>query len=313
MPYEPETRNVKLETIKPMSHLTETEFHQLIETIRKRHQKTFSGYWFNLITFKDYYFIQGNIDDGRSECGINRNSAALVDEIKADDIKGVWPEIMGYPIEESEEEQIVQFLSSQNENDIELIVPERNLARPVEWERFDLTGEFVMYATFIYPAILEVLSHINFEKVLDMGCGSANLIQHIHNHFPDAACYGIDSNQNNIEAAEEMNISNIFLGDCSNVNGILPDGLFFDMVIFSGLLNRQVTEKEEALSILTEALKRIKKGGHIIITGYSSCHLTAEDLTAMGIEVLRKSIPKNLFHTYMKYHLRQFYLGKVIK
>lgn len=295
-----------------MSYLTETDFHQLIDTIRKRPKKMFSGYWFNLVTFKDCHFIQGNIDDSRSECGINRNIATLVDEIKPDDIKGVWPEIMGYPIEESEEEQLVQFLSSQKESDIELIVPERNLARPVEWERFDFTGEFTIYATFIYPAILEVLSHIEFKKVLDMGCGSGNLIQHIHNHFPDVVSYGIDINQNNIEATREMHIPNIFLGDCSNVNDILPDGLFFDMVIFSGLLNRQVTKKEEAISILAETLKRIKKGGHIIITGYSSCHLTAEDLTAMGIEVIRKSIPKNLFLTYMKYHLRQLYLGKLI-
>jgi 2-polyprenyl-3-methyl-5-hydroxy-6-metoxy-1,4-benzoquinol methylase len=294
-----------------MNYLTEHEFDQLIDAIRKRPQKTFSGYWLNLITFKNCHFIQGNIDDGRSERGINRNIAALVDEISADDIKGVWPEVMGYPIEESEEEQLVQFLSSQHENRIELIVPERNLARPVEWERFDFTGEFVVYATFIYPAILEVLSTITFKTVIDMGCGSGNLIQHIHNHFPDVVCYGIDINPNNIEAAKEMNIPNIFLGDCSFVNNILSDDLFFDVAIFSGLLNRQVTKKEEAISILAETLKRIKKGGHIIITGYSSCHLTAEDLTSLGIHVLRRSIPKNLFLTYMKYHLRQLYLGKI--
>jgi len=284
------------------------DFDQLIGNIRRRNKERFSGYWFNLIEFRDCRFIQGNIDDEKSEQGINRNIATLVDGIRPDDIKGAWPEITGYPIDESEEEQLAKFISSQGENDVELIVPERNLARSVEWGRFDSTQEFRMYDRFIYPAIIEALEGIQFHRLLDMGCGSGNLIQQIKELFPHVDCFGIDVNTSNIEAAEEMNVPNIYPGDCLDVNDILPDGLLFDMVIFSGLLNRQVTKKEEAVNILTNTLERIEKGGHIIITGYSSCHLTANDLTDMRLDVLRKSLPRNIFKDYFDYYLRQFYV-----
>ncbi len=294
--------------IQLMELKSERDFDQSIGNIRRRNKERFSGYWFNLIEFKDCRFIQGNIDDEKSEQGINRNIAALVDGIRPDDIKGVWPKITGYPIDESEEEQLVKFISSQGENDVELIVPERNLARSVEWDRFDSTKEFTVYAAHIYPAILEALSHFKFHRLLDMGCGSGNLIQDIVKRSPDVTCYGIDVNPDNIEAAEEMNVPNIYPGDCLDVNDILPDGLLFDMVIFSGLLNKQVTKKEESVKILTNTLERIEKGGHIIITGYSSCYLTANDLTDMGLDVLRKSLPRNIFKDYFDYYLRQFYV-----
>lgn len=295
---------------KKMNLQSDKDFTQLIQHIRKRPKEIFSGYWFNLIKFLSYNFIQGNIHDEISECGINRNIATLVDEIKAEDIKGVWPEIMGYPIDESEEEALVKYLSTQRESDVELIVPKRNLARSVEWNRFDSTRESKIYANFIYPAILEVLECIEFHQLLDVGCGSGNLIEAIKDRFPNANCYGIDINIKNIEAVKEKRLSNIFPGDCEWIDDILPDDLFFDMVIFCGLLNIQITDKEKATRILNKTLQKLKIGGHIIMTGYSPCHFTAEDLTRMGIYVLRKSIPKNIFKDYMGYYLRQLYLGK---
>jgi len=61
---------------------------------------------------------------------------------------------------------------------------------------------------------------------------------------------------------------------------------------------------------LCKALSRLRKGGHIIITGYSPCHFTADDLAEKGIKVLCKSIPKNIFKDYMGFYLRQLYLGR---
>jgi 2-polyprenyl-3-methyl-5-hydroxy-6-metoxy-1,4-benzoquinol methylase len=299
-----------MQSKKKMNLQSDKDFTQLIQHIRKRSKKRFSGYWFNLIKFKDYHFIQGNINDDISECGINRNIATLIDEIKADDIKGVWPEITGYPIEESEEETLVNYLSAQGESDLELIIPERNLARSLNWDRFDSAQEFKTYVTFIYPAILEVLEGIEFHHLLDVGCGPGNFIEAITKRFPNVNCCGIDINVKNINAAKEKKLSNIFLGDCEWIDDILPDDLFFDMVIFCGLLNIQITDKEKATRILNKTLQKLKIGGHIIITGYSPCHFTAEDLTQMGIKVLRKTIPKNIFKDYMDYYLRQLYLGR---
>ena len=293
-----------------MDFKSDKDFNQLIKNIRKRPKERFSGYWFNLIKFRDYHFIQGNIADDISETGINRNIATLVDEITTDEIKGIWPEIMGYPIYESEEGLLVKYLSAQSEREVELIIPERNLARSVEWGRFDSTIEFSKYETFIYPAIVEVLEGIEFHRFLDVGCGSGNLIKVITDRFPNVNYCGIDSNSKNIEAAKERKLSNVFLGDCEWIDDILPDTLFFDMILFCGLLNIQVTDKEKADKILNKTIQRLKSGGHIIITGYSPCHFTAEDLVGKGIQVLRKSIPKNIFKDYMGYYIRQLYLGR---
>ena len=293
-----------------MNIKTHKDFNQLVLNIRKRSKERFSGYWFNLIKFQDYHFIQGNIEDDISEFGINRNIVALVDEIKTEEIKGTWPEIMGYPIEESEEGLLVKYISAQGERDVELIIPERNIARSVEWGRFDSTIEYRKYETVIYPAIIEVLEDIEFHTFLDVGCGSGNLIKLITDRIPNVIYYGIDGNSKNIEAAKEKKLSNIFLGDCERIDEILSDALFFDMILFCGLLNVQVTNKEKADKILNKTIPRLKSGGHIIITGYSPCHFTAEDLAEKGIQVLRKSIPKNIFKDYIGYYLRQLYLGR---
>jgi len=233
-----------------------------------------------------------------------------VDEIKTEEIKGTWPEIMGYPIDESEEGLLAKYLSAQSEREVELIIPERNLARSVEWGRFDSTIEFKKYENFIYPAIVEVLERIEFHTFLDAGCGSGNLIKLITDRMPNVNYCGVDDNSKNIEAAKEKKLSNIFLGDCERIDEILPDTLFFDMILYCGLLNVQVTNKEKAGKILNKTISRLKSGGHIIITGYSPCHFTAEDLAEKGIQVLRKSIPKNIFKDYMGYYLRQLYLGR---
>jgi 2-polyprenyl-3-methyl-5-hydroxy-6-metoxy-1,4-benzoquinol methylase len=289
---------------------SEKDFYSLIHKIRQRDKETLSGYWFNLIKYKDCQFIQGNINDEKSEVGINRNLATLTDEIRPDDIKGFWPEISGYPIYKPEEEILVKYMSALGENDIEIIIPERDVARPVDWDRFDSTGEFRIYSTFIYPAIIDVLTIIEFHRFLDMGCGSGNLIQAIKKSYPDAECYGIDINDKNIEATEENELPNIYLGDSEKINDILPDGLSFDVIIFCGLLNKQVTTREESTKILANSLQRLKKGGHIIMTGYSACYLTANNLTSMGIQILRKSIPENIFKDYFHFYLRQLYLGR---
>jgi len=286
------------------------DFNRLILNIGTRTPHKFSGHWFNVIKFRNCHFIQGNVIVETPEQNILRNIAALVDEKDALSMRGIWPEIMGRPISKSEERDLVQFISFQERNDVELIIPERKLARSVRWDRFDETREFNLYCTYIYPAILDALDKISFHRLLDVGCGSGNLIREIVHRFPDADCHGLDITPANIEAAEDEGMKDIYHGDAEMVNDIIPEGRIFDVMVFSGLLNRQVTEREETVMILKESLKRLKQGGYVIITGYSSCHLSADDLTNMGIEVLQKSFPGNIFKDYFDYYLRQFYLGR---
>ena len=341
-----------------MNCLSNSEFHTLIEKIRRRPDETVSGQWFNVITYGTCSFIQGNIINDDASSGIMRNIASLVDIVLIDDIAGFWPEIQGHPITITEESTLIDYLSSRGAHEVELIVPERNRARPVDWDRFDETTEYKMYKEHIYPAIMDTIVDITYDRgmndlpsghvgsveleknalrLLDMGCGSGNLIEDINARFrlgsgekqggcidggalaevskkrlPVFECYGVDINPANVDAAEEKHLKNIFLGDCEHIDGIFPPDLNFDIIIFSGLLNRQVTDRDKAFRILDKTLKKLKHGGFVIITGYTSCHLTAENLTHMGIDVLKKCIPGNLFKDYFDYYLRQLYLGRKV-
>lgn len=144
------------------------------------------------------------------------------------------------------------------------------------------------------------------------GCGCGNLVEINRCRLPNFDCCGIDINPDNIEAAAEKNIPDIHLGDSEDIAAVLPPAMIFNVIVFSGLLNRQVTTREKAGRILTKAIQRLKRGGHIIITGYTSCHFTAADLSGMGLTVLRKCIPENIFRDYYNYSLRQLYVARKI-
>lgn len=143
-------------------------------------------------------------------------------------------------------------------------------------------------------------------------CECGNLMHIDRGRMPPIDCCGIDINPDNIEAAQEKGIGRILLGDGENIEVLLPPAVMFDIIVFCGLLNRQVTSREKAERILIEALRRLKRGGHIIVTGYTSCHFTAADYHGMGLEVLWKSIPENIFRNYQSYSLRQLYVARKI-
>lgn len=173
------------------------------------------------------------------------------------------------------------------------------------------------------------------DRLLDLGCGCGDLIEAIKCHYcrkryegrqrrcrgesppgepggriPDFDFFGIDCNPDNVFAAESKRGGRIVEGDCRQLDTLLSDGLDFDVIVCCGLLNRQVTTRKEALDILEQVHSRLRSGGHIIVTGYTACHLSADDFSLLGIEVLQKSIPENLFKPYRDYHLRQFYVGR---
>lgn len=143
-------------------------------------------------------------------------------------------------------------------------------------------------------------------------CGCGNLMEINRAPIPTVDCYGIDINPDNIEAAQEKGICHILLGDGEDIDALLPPDMMFEIIVFCGLLNRQVTSRKKAEQILTGAMHRLKPGDHIIVTGYTSCHFTARDFSGMGMEVLRKSIPEHIFKDYQSYSLRQLYVARKI-
>lgn len=286
----------------------EKQFRETVERIKAAEPVSLTGRWFNLIRAGGCDFLQGEVWDTDAGKGHNRNIALLVEGVGPEDIQGFWPEVTGYPVTETEEAFLVRYISSLDANEAELIVPLRNVSPSVNWGRFDEEKEYAIYESAIYPALLDALSGIPFSRLLDAGCGSGNLLERIAERFPDAELHGLDVNPDNIEASRDRGMTNIYEGDAGDMDRLLPRDMTFDVIVFCGLLNRQVTERQQALDILTLALKRLAPGGHIVITGYSSCHLTADELSRAGLSVLRKCLPKHLFRDYEGYALRQLYL-----
>ena len=286
----------------------EEQFREAVGRIRAAAPVSLTGRWFNLIRAGGCDFIQGEVYDADAGKGHTRNIALLVEGVEAEDLEGFWPEVTGRPVSVEDEEVIVRFISSLGENEAELIVPLRNVSPSVNWGRFDEEKEYGIYESAIYPAVLDALCGIPFRRLLDAGCGSGNLLERIAGRCPDAECHGIDVNPDNVEAARERGLTHIYEGDAGEMDRLLPRGAVFDAIVFCGLLNRQVTARQKALDILQTSVGRLVPGGHVVITGFSSCHLTADDLSRAGLSVLRKCLPKNLFRDYGSYALRQLYL-----
>lgn len=172
-----------------------------------------------------------------------------------------------------------------------------------------------------------------FDRLLDVGCGCGDLIQELQDVLRSREeewgncgcadlrrllrlmpprpleCHGIDANPDNVEEAGRRGLVSIRVGDAEDVKEP-PGEPAFDILIFCGLLNRQITTREQAEEILRHSLSRLRRGGHLIITGYTSCHLTADDLSRLGLVVLQKCFPDRLFLNYKEYHLRQFYVAR---
>ncbi len=338
--------------------MAEADFSNVIRSIRERPRTDLYGPWFNLIRFRDLGFLQGQLWSEDTPAGVYRPIAALADPLEPLDIDGFWPSVTACPVERDEEARLVAFLSARGPNDVELVVPERNTSRSMDWGRFDEAPEYPVYRSRIHPAVIEaveeirgrwearperlcVLSRSNpdrssgmpFDRILDVGCGCGDLIQGLQEGIrrrealwersgcadlqrirrPRLArvldCHGIDVNPDNIEEAGRRGIPNVRVGEGEDAAGP-PGEAPFDILIFCGLLNRQVTTREQAQAILRRTLPRLSRSGHIVITGYTSCHLAADDLVRHGLTVLRKSFPNRLFLDYSNYHLRQLYVAR---
>jgi len=205
---------------------------------------------------------------------------------------------------------IMDYIAALDGKDVEFVVPLRNQARPVRWVSFEDSLEYPTYATNIYPEILKAIRDLSIRNVLDVGCGSGNLLSAVRDRYPQACFYGVDISPDNVEAAGEKGFPHVHEGDALHLDKLFPEGILFDLIIFCGVLNRQIMDAETALTILKKSVKLLMSKGHILITGYSSCHFTARDLTGMGLTVLKKSIPGNIFKNYNDFYLRQLYLAR---
>jgi len=286
------------------------QFRVMIKEIRRREKQAITGYWFNIIEAAGCRFLQGPIEGDDSKNMEDNGLALVAGKLHPKDIAGFWPEATGYPVTTEEAMSIMDYIAALDGKDVEFVVPLRNQARPVRWVSFEDSLEYPTYATNIYPEILKAIRDLSIRNVLDVGCGSGNLLSAVRDRYPQACFYGVDISPDNVEAAGEKGFPHVHEGDALHLDKLFPEGILFDLIIFCGVLNRQIMDAETALTILKKSVKLLMSKGHILITGYSSCHFTARDLTGMGLTVLKKSIPGNIFKNYNDFYLRQLYLAR---
>jgi len=113
-----------------------------------------------------------------------------------------------------------------------------------------------------------------------------------------------------VESAREKGLTHVYEGDALKLKPLLPSASYFDIVILCGVLNRQVVDVRTARAMLRKIFMLLNHGGYLIITGYTSCHFGSSDFQKMGLAVLNKSIPLNLFKSYDDFALRQLYLAR---
>ena len=75
------------------------------------------------------------------------------------------------------------------------------------------------HARSIYPYIIDKLSDMQFSNVLDVGCGTGEILNIIKTLYPAVSLFGIDISKEMLKQAEEkgLNNSTLFLGDAENL------------------------------------------------------------------------------------------------
>lgn len=111
-----------------------------------------------------------------------------------------------------------------------------------------------------YPPILEEIRKINFESLLDAGCGTAPMISLLHEEYGDKKYTGIDLSPKMIEQAKKKNLENteFIVGDCEN----LPfEKNSFDIVINSQSFHHYPNPQD----FFNSVYKVLKPGGKLIL------------------------------------------------
>ncbi|KAG4108189.1 methylase [Neocallimastix lanati (nom. inval.)] len=111
-----------------------------------------------------------------------------------------------------------------------------------------------------YPHILEEIEKIEFETLLDAGCGTAPMISLLKKKYPEKKFTGIDLSPKMIEQAIKKNLENteFIIGDCEN----LPfEGNTFDIIINSQSFHHYPNPQE----FFNSVYRVLKPNGKLIL------------------------------------------------
>jgi trans-aconitate methyltransferase len=116
----------------------------------------------------------------------------------------------------------------------EMSTEEYNLGWDTKWDQMKVYGP---YARHLRRIIFAMIQSLQFETVLDVGCGQGSLLADLHNIFQEISLYGTDFSPTSIAKARQR----------------LPHGEFLVMDLTQKALNRKFD-----LVICTDVLEHIE-------------------------------------------------------
>jgi len=116
-----------------------------------------------------------------------------------------------------------------------------------------------------YPYILKEIRQLNFNTLLDAGCGTAPMLSLLTRVYPDKKFTGLDITPGMIERAEEKQLENtrFCTGDCEEMP--FRDNTF-DIIICSQCLHHLPQPQR----FFNEAKRTLRPGGHLILRDMSA-------------------------------------------
>ena len=116
-----------------------------------------------------------------------------------------------------------------------------------------------------YPPILEELKAVDFEELLDVGCGTGPMIELLTREYPDKHYTGLDLTPKMIETAQAKNLAGatFLVGDSENLP--FEEGSF-DAVICANSFHHYPNPQK----FFDGAAKVLKPGGVLILRDYTA-------------------------------------------
>ena len=136
---------------------------------------------------------------------------------------------------------------------------------------------------------------IKIGSILDVGCGDGKLLSMLARQKPGLRLWGVDANKKCVMNAKKAlgNKANILYGDAQELSYFLPEK-DFDIVTAIGILDTQVTTREESLKILAAIHDIMGKNGLFIAAPYTMSTLTHKEIQKK-YEIHKKTVPQNFF------------------
>lgn len=124
----------------------------------------------------------------------------------------------------------------------------------------DKNGE---HARKLYPHIIDELSDIIFDNLLDVGCGTGEILNSVKNIYPSASIYGIDISEEMLKKAKEklLDTAEISLGDAEH----LPyENGKFDLLMCTDSFHHYPNPQKA----IEEFYRVLKKDGYLLLADF---------------------------------------------